>query len=81
MSTVVIDSLINNNENIVKPIISLKWRVIVPAASSIDWTELRRTVGIHKGRTEYRPIEDLNDIKEGIALNEKIAGLGFPDSI
>lgn len=64
MSTVVMDSLINNNINIVKPIISLKSRVFVPAASSIDWTELRRTVGTHKGRIEYHLIVDLNTLEQ-----------------
>jgi predicted transcriptional regulator len=58
---------------------TVTWRVIIPADSSIDWTELRRTVGTHKGRIEYHLIEDPNYIKVGIALNEKIAGLSFPD--
>jgi predicted transcriptional regulator len=58
---------------------TVTWRVIIPADSSIDWTELRRTVGTHKGRIEYHLIEDPKYIKVGIALNEKIAGLSFPD--
>jgi predicted transcriptional regulator len=58
---------------------TLTWRVIVPAGSSIDWAEIRRTVGIHKGRIEYHLIEDPTDIKAGIAMNEKIAGVTFPD--
>ncbi|MDQ4014022.1 MAG: hypothetical protein M3146_09915 [Thermoproteota archaeon] len=58
---------------------SVTWRVIIPADSNMDWTELRRTVGTYKGRIEYHLIEDPNDIKAGIALNEKIAGLSFPD--
>jgi predicted transcriptional regulator len=58
---------------------TVTWRIIVPADSSIDWPDLRRTVGSHKGRVEYRLIEDVKDIKAGIALNEKIAGLTFPD--
>ena len=61
---------------------SVTWRVIIPAdSSSIDWTELRRTVGTRKGRIEYHLIEDPNDIKAGVALNEKIAGLTFPNTI
>jgi predicted transcriptional regulator len=57
------------------------WRIIVPANSSnIDWTRLRASVGTHKGRIEYHLIEDPNDIKVGIALNEKLAGLTFPNS-
>jgi len=56
---------------------TVTWRVIIPADSNIDWTELRRTVGTHKGRIEYHLIEDPNDIKAGIALNEKIAGVTF----
>jgi predicted transcriptional regulator len=57
---------------------TVTWRVIVPADSSIDWTELRRTVGTHKGRIEYHLIQDPNDIKAGMALDEKIAGVTFP---
>jgi predicted transcriptional regulator len=61
---------------------SVTWRVIIPAdSSSIDWTEFRRTVGTRKGRIEYHLIEDPNDIKAGVALNEKIAGLTFPNTI
>ena len=56
---------------------SVRWRVIIPADGNIDWTELRRTVGTHKGRIEYHLIEDPIDIKAGMALNEKIAGLTF----
>src|SRR5215207_11751675 len=59
---------------------TVTWRVIVPAGSSIDWTRLRASAGTHKGRIEYRLMEDPNDIKAGIALNEKIAGLTFPDT-
>jgi predicted transcriptional regulator len=58
---------------------SVTWRVIIPADSSIDWTRLRRSVGTHKGRIEYHLVEDPNDIKAGMALNEKIAGVTFPD--
>jgi predicted transcriptional regulator len=58
---------------------TITWRVIVPAGSSIDWPEVRRTVGTHKGRIEYHLIEDPTDIKAGIALNEKIAGVTLPD--
>jgi predicted transcriptional regulator len=59
---------------------SVRWRVIIPADGNIDWTELRRTVGTHKGRIEYHLIEDPIDIKAGMALNEKIAGLTFPNT-
>jgi predicted transcriptional regulator len=59
----------------------IKWRVILPASSSINWTEVRRTAGIHKGRIEYNLIEDPIDIKTGIAMNEKIAGVTFPDAM
>jgi predicted transcriptional regulator len=59
---------------------SVTWRVIIPADSSIDWTRLRTSAGSHKGRIEYCLIEDPNDIKAGIALNEKIAGLTFPNA-
>jgi predicted transcriptional regulator len=59
---------------------TVTWRIIIPAAGrSIDWTRLRASAGTHKGRIEYHMMEDPNDIKAGIALNEKIAGLTFPD--
>jgi predicted transcriptional regulator len=58
---------------------NVTWRVIIPAGSSVDWTRLRSSVGDHKGRIEYALIEDSNEIHAGIALNEKIAGLTFPD--
>ena len=58
---------------------TVTWRVIVPAGSSINWTKIRADVGIHKGRIEYNLIQDPNDIKVGMALNEKIAGVTFPD--
>jgi predicted transcriptional regulator len=59
---------------------NVTWRIIVPASSiNIDWTRLRASVGTHKGRIEYHLIEDPNDIKVGIALNEKEAGLTFPN--
>ncbi len=60
---------------------TITWRVILPSSSSINWTELRRTAGIHKGRIEYHLMEDPNDIKAGIAMNEKIAGVTFPDAM
>jgi predicted transcriptional regulator len=59
----------------------ITWRVILPASSNINWTEVRRTAGIHKGRIEYHLIEDPNDIKSGIAMNEKIAGVTFPGAM
>jgi predicted transcriptional regulator len=59
---------------------TVTWRVIIPADSSIDWTRLRRSVGTHKGRIEYHLMEDPNDIKAGMALNEKIAGVTFPNT-
>jgi predicted transcriptional regulator len=58
---------------------SVTWRVIIPDDNSIDWTRLRKTVGTHKGRIEYHLMEDPVDIKAGMALNEKIAGVTFPD--
>jgi predicted transcriptional regulator len=58
----------------------ITWRVILPASSNINWAEVRRTVGIHKGRIEYHLLEDPNDIKTGIAMNEKIAGVTFPST-
>jgi predicted transcriptional regulator len=57
----------------------ITWRIIVPASSSrsIDWALLRRAIRNHKGRIEYCLLEDVSDIKAGIALNEKIAGVNF----
>ena len=59
---------------------SVRWRIIIPSDSSIDWTRLRAAVATHKGRIEYCLIQDPNDIKAGIAMNEKIAGLTFPNT-
>ena len=59
---------------------SVRWRIIIPSDSSIDWTRLRADVATHKGRIEYCLIQDPNDIKAGIAMNEKIAGLTFPNT-
>ena len=59
---------------------TLTWRIIIPAGSSMDWKKVRADVGTHKGRIEYHLIEDPNNINAGIALNEKIAGLTFPDT-
>jgi predicted transcriptional regulator len=59
---------------------AVTWRIIIPAESSIDWARLRRSVGTRKGRIEYHLIED-KEIKAGIALNEKIAGLTLPDNM
>jgi hypothetical protein len=80
MSTDVMDSLINNNENMIRPIISLKLRVIVPAGGKHRLDRAPENCWNPKGKIKYPLIEDLYDIKAGIALNEKIAGLGFPDS-
>ncbi len=52
---------------------------IIPAYETIHWTELRRTAGTRKGGVGYHLIEDANGINVGIALNEKLAGLSFPD--
>jgi len=59
---------------------SVTWRIIIPADSNIDWKKVKSDVGTHKGRVEYRLIQDPNDIKAGIALNEKMAGLTFPNT-
>lgn len=59
----------------------MTWRIILPADSNINWTRVRTTAGIHRGRIEYRLIEDADNIKIGIAMNEKIAGVVFPDTM
>jgi predicted transcriptional regulator len=56
----------------------ITWRVILPASSNINWAEVRRTAGIHKGRIEYH---FSTDIIAGIAMNEKIAGVTFPGAM
>jgi predicted transcriptional regulator len=55
----------------------ITWRIIVPASSSIDWALLRRAMRNHKGRIEYHLLEGVQEIKAGIALNEKVAGVNF----
>jgi predicted transcriptional regulator len=60
---------------------SVTWRIIIPDDNSIDWKRVRTDVGTHKGRIEYRLIQDPTDIKAGIAMNEKIAGLTFPNMV
>jgi predicted transcriptional regulator len=58
---------------------SVRWRVIVPEGTNVDWASLRSSIGDHMGRIEYAFVSGPNDIHAGIALNEKIAGLTFPD--
>jgi predicted transcriptional regulator len=58
----------------------ITWRIILPSSSNINWTEVRRVAAVHKGRIEYHLIQDPNEIKTGIAMNEKIAGVTFPYS-
>jgi predicted transcriptional regulator len=58
---------------------NVTWRVIIPAQSNIGWARLRSSIGDRKGRIEYALMENSSNIKAGLALNEKIAGLTFPD--
>jgi predicted transcriptional regulator len=60
---------------------NVKWRVIIPRGTDFDETILRSPPLLtkHKGRIEYALIADSNDIKAGIVLNEKRAGVTFPD--
>ena len=58
---------------------NVTWRIIIPAESNIEWTRLRDSVGNYNGRIEYGLMEDSSEIKAGMALNEKMAGLTFPD--
>ena len=60
---------------------NVKWRVIIPRGTDFDETTLRSPPLLtkHKGRIEYALIADSNDIKAGIVLNEKRAGVSFPD--
>lgn len=59
----------------------MTWRVILPANSNINWAEVRKSAGIHKGRIEYRMIDDSENIKIGIVMNEKISEVVFPDTV
>lgn len=60
---------------------NVKWRVIIPRETDFDETILRyRSLPTkYKGRIEYALIADSKDIKAGIVLNEKRAGVTFPD--
>ena len=59
----------------------VKWRVIIPRRTDFDETILRSPPlpTKHKGRIEYALIAESRDIKAGIVLNEKRAGVTFPD--
>ncbi|WP_458719670.1 hypothetical protein [Candidatus Nitrosocosmicus sp. R] len=60
---------------------NVKWRVIIPRGTDFDEIILRyRSLPTkYKGRIEYVLIADSKDIKAGIVLNEKRAGVTFPD--
>lgn len=60
---------------------TVTWKVILPADSNIDWTEIQRNAGIHKGRIEYNLIKEPDNIKTGIAMNEKMAGVLFSNAM
>ncbi len=59
----------------------MKWRIIIPRGTDFDETILHSPPPPtkHKGRIEYALIADSKDIKAGIVLNEKRAGVTFPD--
>lgn len=55
---------------------SLRWRIILPEGSKIDWQGLRSYAKNVNARIE---IGFLHNILAGIALNEKVAGVLLPD--
>ena len=55
---------------------SLKWRIILPTDSKIDWQDLRSYAKNVHTRIE---IGLSHEIIAGMALNEKVAGLLLPD--
>jgi predicted transcriptional regulator len=58
----------------------VKWKIIVPAGTNIDWPLLRMTVGDNKGKMAFYLLENASEVAAGIALNEKIAALSLPDN-
>lgn len=59
----------------------VKWGVILPRGTNFDETILHSPPlpTKHEGRIEYALITDSKDIEAGIMLNEKRAGVAFPD--
>jgi predicted transcriptional regulator len=55
------------------------WRIIIPYRDDLDLARLQSTLFNHKGRIEYALVGDHRDIRVGIVLNEKMAGLAFSD--
>ncbi len=59
---------------------NVKWRVIIPGDNDFDSSNLRYTYDPHKGkRIEFGLMRESKDIKAGIVLNERTAGLTLPD--
>jgi predicted transcriptional regulator len=59
----------------------VKWRVIIPRGTDFDEAIYHSPSpqAKHRGRIEYALITDSKNIKAGIVLNEKRAGVTFPD--
>ena len=53
------------------------WRVIIPENSDVNWSSVRSSFGKHRGRVSFGLVKE-NEIKVGIAMNEKTAGVTFP---
>lgn len=54
------------------------WRIIAPEGANINWTDLRSRIDKNKGRFEFGLSSE--EIKVGIAMNEKISGVTFQDT-
>jgi predicted transcriptional regulator len=52
------------------------WRVIIPDNTDVNWSEVRSSFGKHKGQVSFGLIKE-NEVKVGIAMNEKMAGVTF----
>ncbi len=56
------------------------WRVIIPGGNNFDVSNLHYEYVPHKGkRIEFGLMKESSDIRAGIVLNEKTAGLTLPD--
>lgn len=58
----------------------VKWRIIIPGDNNFDPSDLQYTYDPRKGkRIEFGLMKESKEIKAGIVLNERTAGLTLPD--
>lgn len=55
----------------------ITWIVIIPESNNIDWSAVRSAFGKHKGHAVFGLVKE-DEIKVGIAMNERTAGVTFP---